>query len=70
MAQRLGKISHLRVWNFWETVGSIAKRFKKQVFMSLDIPSSFLSLGQGPKLLHEAEKGIVVMLAEMEEDKK
>jgi proteasome assembly chaperone 4 len=56
--------------NFWETIGSTAKRFKKQIFMSIDIPASFLSLGQGPKLLHEAEKGIVVMLAEMEEDKK
>ncbi|KAF8236545.1 hypothetical protein L208DRAFT_1390654 [Tricholoma matsutake] len=43
----------------------LAKRFKKQIFLSLDIPSSFLSVGQGPKLLLEAEKGIVVMLVEM-----
>lgn len=64
MAQRLGKVYHLGVWNR-ETIASIAKRFKKQIFLSLDIPSSFLSVGQGPKLLLEAEKGIVVMLVEM-----
>jgi hypothetical protein len=29
-----------------------------------------MSIGQGPKLLLEAEKGIVAMLVEMERDKK
>ena len=35
----------------------VARRFQKQIFLSIDIPSGFLSLQQ------EAEKGIVAFLA-------
>jgi proteasome assembly chaperone 4 len=43
-----------------------AKRFGKQMFLSVDIPSSFLTIGQGQRLLLEAEKGIVTTLSGME----
>ncbi|KAG6880213.1 hypothetical protein C0992_003877 [Termitomyces sp. T32_za158] len=45
----------------------LAKRFGKQIFLSVDVPSSFMTIGQGPKLLFEAEKGIVASLLEMED---
>lgn len=43
-----------------------AKRFGKQIFLSVDIPSSFLTIGQGSRLLLEAEKGIVTTLSGIE----
>ncbi|GLB37582.1 putative proteasome assembly chaperone 4 [Lyophyllum shimeji] len=45
----------------------LAKRFGKQVFLSVDVPSTFLNIGQGPKLLLDAEKGIVTTLLEIEQ---
>lgn len=45
----------------------LAKRFGKQIFLSVDVPSTFLNIGQGPKLLLEAEKGIVTKLVEIEQ---
>lgn len=44
----------------------LAKRFKKQMFLSVDVPHSFLSMGNGQELLLEAERGIVVTLKDME----
>ena len=44
----------------------LAKRFQKQIFLSVDIPSGFSPNGQGDKLLFEAEKGIVAALKEIE----
>lgn len=44
----------------------LARRFRKQIFLSVDVPPAFLSMGQGPKLLLEVEKGIVETLKEME----
>ncbi|TRM70023.1 hypothetical protein BD626DRAFT_22190 [Schizophyllum amplum] len=44
----------------------LAKRFKKQIFLSVDIPASFLTLGQGARVLLEAEKGVVAALKELE----
>jgi proteasome assembly chaperone 4 len=38
----------------------------KQIFLSVDVPVNVLSMGQGPKLLLEVEKGIVETLKEME----
>ena len=38
----------------------IARRFQKQIFLSVDIPSEFLTLQQ------EGEKGIVAFLKELE----
>lgn len=43
-----------------------AKRFQKQIFLSVDIPSSSLTMDYGQQLLQEAEKGIVATLKEME----
>ncbi|KNZ72898.1 hypothetical protein J132_01890 [Termitomyces sp. J132] len=45
----------------------LAKRFTKQIFLSIDVPSSFMTIGQGPKLLLDVEKGIVATLLEMEQ---
>ncbi|KAF8973101.1 hypothetical protein BDZ97DRAFT_652432 [Flammula alnicola] len=45
----------------------LAKRFQKQIFLSVDIPAGFVSLGQGQKLVLDAEKGIVATLKEIEE---
>jgi hypothetical protein len=43
-----------------------ARRFRKQIFLSVDVPPTFLSISQGSKLLLEVEKGIVEILKEME----
>ena len=40
-------------------MGCEAKRFKKQIFLSVDIPPGFLSMGDGPLLLLAAEKAVV-----------
>ncbi|KAF8070607.1 hypothetical protein FPV67DRAFT_1561372 [Lyophyllum atratum] len=45
----------------------LAKRFGKQIFLSIDVPSTFLTIGQGPRLLLEAEKGIVTTLLGIEQ---
>ena len=59
MAQRLGEnLPGSRSCRSAEKV--IARRFQKQIFLSVDIPSGFLSLQQ------EAEKGIVASLKELE----
>lgn len=39
-----------------------AKRFKKQVFLSVDIPPEVYSSGRGPSVLLEVEKGVVEQL--------
>ncbi|KZP18726.1 hypothetical protein FIBSPDRAFT_791626 [Athelia psychrophila] len=44
----------------------LARRFQKQIFLSVDVPPSFLSMGQGPKLAMEMERGIVATLKEKE----
>ena len=43
-----------------------ARRFRKQIFLSVDVPPSFLTMGQGSKLLLEVERGLVETLKEME----
>ncbi|KAJ3473505.1 hypothetical protein NLI96_g12970 [Meripilus lineatus] len=45
----------------------LAKRFKKQIFLSVDIPPGFLSMGDGPLLVLAAEKAVVEGLKEAEE---
>ena len=47
---------------------STAKRFAKQIFLSIDVPSSFMTIGQGGKLILDGEKGVVARLQEMEGD--
>ncbi|KAF8839491.1 hypothetical protein BDN67DRAFT_969999 [Paxillus ammoniavirescens] len=44
----------------------LAKRFRKQIFLSVDIPPLYLSTAQGSRLLLDAEKGIVEALKELE----
>lgn len=44
----------------------VARRFQKQIFLSVDIPAGFSSYGGGAKLVFEAEKGIVATLKEIE----
>ena len=40
----------------------LAKRFKKQIFLSVDVPPEVYSAGRGPAVLLEAEKGVVEQL--------
>ena len=44
----------------------VARRFGKQIFLSVDMPSEFVSTGLGATLLVDMEKGIVGALKEME----
>ena len=43
-----------------------ARRFKKQIFLSVDIAPSFMSLGDGPRLLLAVEKAVVDHLKSLE----
>ncbi|KAI0342167.1 hypothetical protein BDW22DRAFT_1429651 [Trametopsis cervina] len=56
MAQRLGETS----------CRLLARRFQKQIFVSVDIPPSFMTLGDGSKLLVAAEKAVVQALQDIE----
>lgn len=40
----------------------LAKRFKKQIFLSVDIPPEVCSSGQGSAVLLEVERGVVEQL--------
>ena len=42
-----------------------AKRFKKQIFLSVDIPPEVYSSGQGSAVLLEVEKGLVGQLRDL-----
>ncbi|KAF8160788.1 hypothetical protein B0H34DRAFT_672901 [Crassisporium funariophilum] len=44
----------------------LAKRFQKQIFLAIDIPVGFLSMGQGELLVMEAEKNIVATLKDIQ----
>ncbi|KAI5123064.1 hypothetical protein M0805_000498 [Coniferiporia weirii] len=44
----------------------LARRFKKQIFLSIDLPSSSIAMGHGPKLVQEAERRVVERLRELE----
>lgn len=39
-----------------------ARRFHRQIFLSVDVPATLLSTRQGYNLLFDAEKGIVAAL--------
>jgi hypothetical protein len=43
-----------------------AKRFKKQIFLSVDVPPSMLGGGGGPRVLLAAERALVRRLQELE----
>ena len=42
-----------------------AKRFKKQIFLSVDVPPEVYSSGQGPAVLLGVEKGVVEQLKDL-----
>ncbi|EIN11884.1 hypothetical protein PUNSTDRAFT_37554, partial [Punctularia strigosozonata HHB-11173 SS5] len=44
----------------------LARRFKKQIFLSIDVPPAFLSMGQGPAVLLAMERSLVAALKELE----
>lgn len=44
-----------------------AKRFKKQIFLSVDLPAAVVGFGQGEALLLEIERGIIATLKELED---
>ncbi|KIJ68003.1 hypothetical protein HYDPIDRAFT_148213 [Hydnomerulius pinastri MD-312] len=44
----------------------LARRFRKQIFLSVDIPPTFLATAQGSRILLDAEKGIVEALKGIE----
>jgi hypothetical protein len=48
------------------TISSTARRFKKQIFLSVDVPPAALALGQGPAVLLAMERRLVATLKEME----
>lgn len=43
-----------------------ARRFQKQIFLSIDLPPGFDSMGQGQKLILAVEKTLVETLIQME----
>lgn len=43
-----------------------ARRFKKQIFLSVDVPAAFVTLGDGPKVVLAAERAVVQTLQELE----
>lgn len=47
-------------------MGLTARRFKKQIFLSVDLSPSFMALGDGAKLLFAIEKAVVEYLKELE----
>lgn len=62
----------VRIYVAWmcrvtDSYAGVAKRFKKQIFLSVDIPPGFLSMGDGPLLVLAAEKAVVEGLKEAEE---
>ncbi|KAI0048261.1 hypothetical protein FA95DRAFT_1491159 [Auriscalpium vulgare] len=44
----------------------LARRFKKQIFLSVDVPPSLESMGQSPRILLEVEKALVQTLRQLE----
>lgn len=65
MAQRLG-MSFLGLSLSAAKVDTAAKRFRKQIFLSVDLPASVVGFGQGQELVFEAERGIVEALKALE----
>ncbi|KAI0082059.1 hypothetical protein K474DRAFT_1688402 [Panus rudis PR-1116 ss-1] len=44
----------------------LARRFKKQIFLSVDVPPSFMAMGDGPKVLLAIERAVVEELKSLE----
>ena len=67
MAQRLGEHVAFGYHNrLMAEARDLARRFKKQIFLSVDIPPAALGVGQGLGLVLEAERGVVERLSELE----
>ena len=73
MAQRLGDLSIFPWGTRRDTdregrpVSDTARRFRKQVFLSIDIPPSLGSMGQEGRLLLAIERAVVGILKSDEE---
>jgi proteasome assembly chaperone 4 len=67
MAQRLGAHSCIPLVISIYMSCLTARRFRKQIFLSVDIPPAFLSMEQGSRLFFEVEKGAVETLKELEQ---
>ncbi|KAI0093030.1 hypothetical protein BDY19DRAFT_989714 [Irpex rosettiformis] len=44
----------------------LARRFKRQIFLAVDVPPAFTTLGDGPKVVLAAEQAVVQALQELE----
>ncbi|PSR81182.1 hypothetical protein PHLCEN_2v6517 [Hermanssonia centrifuga] len=44
-----------------------ARRFKKQIFLSVDVPPSFMTVGEGARLILAVERAVVDGLKELED---
>lgn len=44
---------------YWAWPVLIARRFKKQIFLSVDVPPAFMALGDGPRLVLAVERAVV-----------
>ena len=64
MAQRLGE-SH-SCCNIKCSLIGAARRFDKQIFISLDLPPGFMTMGKGMGLTLEVEKYTVQILKNLE----
>jgi hypothetical protein len=64
MAKRLGKrLNAGAVWRLMTDVLPTARRFEKQIFLSVDVP---VSMGENSGIIVEVEKALVDTLKEME----
>ncbi|KIJ49671.1 hypothetical protein M422DRAFT_205182 [Sphaerobolus stellatus SS14] len=46
----------------------LARKFKKQIFLSIDLPPAFTSMGEGSRLALELEKNALQILRKLEEN--
>jgi proteasome assembly chaperone 4 len=72
MAQRLGEACPVQgcrpkclLYLSWPFVPA-ARRFKQQIFLAVDVPPSFMALGDGPRLIMAVEKAVVDVLKSLE----
>lgn len=60
-------MTHMKLL-IWPVAGRLsARKHKKQIFLSVDIPPSFMDLGQGPRTVFEAEKSVNEVIKQLED---
>ena len=50
-------------------VPGAALRFKRQIFLSVDVPPAYMTMGDGPRLMLAVEKGVVDYLKAVEQNR-